>query len=105
VVRFHLGGGEKQFLNLPCNDFVFLAEELSSRKVSKKRDQLEAVSFGQWQNARFSGQYKKSWKEYQKAFGLGSDETQKVDKSEKEESVKEAVSIIEILNRNNNVKT
>jgi len=105
MVRFHLGGVEKRFLNLACNDFVFLAEELSSMKIKEKRDQLEAVSFGQWQNSSSNGTCKKSWKEYQKALGLGSDESQKVDKSEKTEAVKSAVSIIEILNRNNNVKT
>jgi len=66
---------------------------------------MEAVSFGAFQMVRFKG-YKKDWKQYLKAVGLGTGKnSQRVDKEEKKSLIKNAVSLYEKLKRAGNVKT
>lgn len=101
MVRFNLGGVEKRFLELAHSDFVFLAEELATRQVKEKRDKLEAVSFGTFQILQTKG-LKSTWEKYKKDLGLAEPRSLKASKSEKEEAVKNATSIIEILNRTKN---
>ena len=104
MVRFHLGGVEKRLLELAHSDYVFLAEELATRHVKEKRDRFEAVSFGAFQVLR--PKLKQcTWEKYKKDMGLVEPKSLKASKSEKEEAVNNAASIIEILNRNKNGRT
>ena len=102
MVRLHLGGRRNRLLELPHSDYAFLAEELTLSSVNKKREQLDSVSFGAYQILCMSGKYKGSFKKYKKDIGLVDPTSRKVDKSEKEEAMQNALSIVEILNRNNN---
>ncbi len=104
MVRFHLEGSRDRLLDLPYSDYFFLVEELSLRAVTKKRDHLEAVSFGAFQIATFKG-YKKSWEHYKKSMGFKSGaESKKVDKEERADVIKNACSIHENLMRARDVK-
>jgi len=79
---------------------------IQEEESKEYRGRMTAVSFNAWQQLSAKGLIKKgtSFEKYIKPFGLGDPKSNKINKQEKESTVKTAFSILQRLQRLSNGK-
>jgi hypothetical protein len=97
-IRFYDRLTAEEFDDLPYEEIVFREKMIAKKHSEDLREKMTVVSFGAWQQLRYKG-LKMGWGKYLEELDLHPTKKKRLDKHEKIETYKQALSLHERLKK------